>query len=145
MFLPPAAGTVDRRVLSNTVQLAYVQGDPAAELIYSAEPAGNRGPVLLRFVGSAPALTCFGYVQSDIEKDSPAIFEPAEATSKYFVAKRTPKRIAEDRSAMQKDQKRQLVQKPAEQQKPVDAVPACLPVCLSVHLSVHLSSACLSI
>ena len=73
-FVPEVVGTLERRALQKIDLLAQLVADPAAELVYSCEPRGNRGPILLRYLGSPAVLPLFGFVASDIEKRSPAVF-----------------------------------------------------------------------
>eukprot|EP00434_Breviolum_minutum_P010231 symbB.v1.2.009029.t1/scaffold568.1/size186168/5 len=82
-FLPEALGTQERRALQKIDVLAQLVADPAAELVYSCETRGNRGPLLLRYMGSPAVLPLFGYLVSDIEKRSPAMFQPTNATARY--------------------------------------------------------------
>lgn len=107
VFLAEAIGTLERRAL---------QKIPAAELVYSCKPRGNRGPILLRYLGLPAILPLFGFIASDVEKRSPAVFHPTNATARYKVASRSAKRVAVDAADAAKALDRQKVAKPAEQQ-----------------------------
>ena len=111
VFLPEAIGALERRSLQK-IDIA----DPAAELVYSCEPRGNRGPILLRYLGSPAILPLFGFIASDVEKRSPAVFQP----TRYKVASRSTKRVAVDAADAAKALDRQKVAKPAEQQTPLN-------------------------
>lgn len=99
---------------------AQLVADPAAELVYSCEPRGNRGSILLRYLGSPAIFPLFGFIASDVEKRSPAVFQPTNATARYKVASRSTKRVAVDAADAAKAFDRQKVAKPAEQQTPLN-------------------------
>lgn len=118
-FLPEAVGTQERRALQKIDVLAQLVADPAAGLVFSCEPRGNRGPLLLRDMGSPAVLPLFGYLVSDIEKRSPAVFQPTNATARYKVSSRSGKRASVDAADAAKNIARQRVIKPDEQQRQV--------------------------
>ena len=74
VFLPEAIGTLEHRALQKIDILAQLVADPAAELVYSCEHRGNRGPILLTYLGSPAILPLFSFIASDVEKRSPAVF-----------------------------------------------------------------------
>lgn len=114
--MPENVGTLERRALQKIDVVAPLVADPAAELVYSCEPRGNRGPILLRYIGAPAVLPLFGYLASDVEKRSPAVFQPTNATARFKVASRGGKRVAVDTSDAAKQITRQRVIKPDEQQ-----------------------------
>lgn len=118
-FLQEALGTQERRALQKIDVLAQLVADPAAELVFSCEPRGNRGPLLLRYMGSPAVLPLFGYLASDIEKRSAAVFQPTNATARYKVSSRSGKRASVDAADAAKNIVRQRVIKPDEQQRQV--------------------------
>lgn len=120
VFLPEVVGTLERRALQKIDILAQLVADPAAELVYSCEPRGNRGPLLLRYMGSPAILPLFGFVASDVEKRSPAVFQPTNAAARYKVASRSAKRVSVDAADAAKALDRQKVAKPNEQQTPLN-------------------------
>ena len=88
------------------------------EVVYSSFPQPPRGSTLLQQFGTPAVYILFGYIVSDVDCDQPCMFEPVSTSARFRVAKRPPRRIDADESALAARAAKAKVATPKATQKP---------------------------